>query len=117
MLPTLVDCPKSITSVDLSSRAKDINVAQLTQVIDLFAEESWRSVYAGEREGHDEGWRHYTVVFSKHGLGIVVMTNCSNGEGIYKELLETVMRNTFTPIEWERFTPYDRLPPRTPRPE
>jgi len=41
------------------------------------------------KEGHDEGWRHYTVVFSKHGLGIVVMTNSSNGEGIYKELLET----------------------------
>jgi CubicO group peptidase (beta-lactamase class C family) len=66
------------------------------------------------KEGHDDGWRHYTVAFSKHGLGIVMMTNSSNGEGIFKELLETVMRNTFTPIEWEGFTPYDRLPPRTP---
>ena len=42
------------------------------------------------------------------------MTNSANGEGIYKELLETLLKNTFTPIEWEGFTPYDKLPPREP---
>jgi hypothetical protein len=42
------------------------------------------------------------------------MTNSSNGEGIFKELLETLIRNTFTPIEWEGFTPYSQLPPRKP---
>ena len=42
------------------------------------------------------------------------MTNSSNGEGIYKALLETLLRNTYTPIEWEGFTPYNKLPPRTP---
>jgi hypothetical protein len=31
-------------------------------------------------------------------------------EGIFKALLETLARNTFTPIEWEGFTPYDRPP-------
>ena len=40
------------------------------------------------------------------------MTNSGNGEGIYKELLETVLGNAFTPIEWEGFTPYNQLPPR-----
>lgn len=69
------------------------------------------------KEGHDEGWRHYTVTFSTQGLGIVIMTNSSNGEGIYKELLEHLIRNDFTPIEWEGFTPYDRLPPRTALPK
>lgn len=59
------------------------------------------------KEGHDEGWRHYTVCFDKTGIGIVIMTNSSNGEGIYKELLETLLRNTYTPIEWEGFTPYN----------
>jgi len=66
------------------------------------------------KEGHDEGWRNYTVCFDKPKTGIVIMTNSSNGEGIFKELLETLLRNTFTPIEWERFTPYDKLPPREP---
>ena len=40
------------------------------------------------------------------------MTNSGNGEGIYKSLLEALLRNTFTPIEWEGFTPYNELPPR-----
>jgi CubicO group peptidase (beta-lactamase class C family) len=66
------------------------------------------------KEGHADGWRNYTVCFDKKGLGIVIMTNSGNGEGIYKEVLEKVLRNTFTPIEWEGFTPYDQLPPRAP---
>jgi CubicO group peptidase (beta-lactamase class C family) len=64
------------------------------------------------KEGHADGFRNYTVFFDKGKTGIVIMTNSANGEGIYKELLETLLRNTFTPIEWEGFTPYDQLPPR-----
>jgi CubicO group peptidase (beta-lactamase class C family) len=64
------------------------------------------------KEGHEDGFRNYTVVFDKPGDGIVIMTNSSNGEGIFKELLETLQGNTFTPIEWEGFTPYNELPPR-----
>ena len=66
------------------------------------------------KEGHDEGWRNYTVCFDKPKIGIVIMTNSSNGEGIFKELLETVMGNKFTPVEWEGYTPYSQLPPREP---
>ena len=68
------------------------------------------------KEGHDEGFRNYTVVFDKPKHGIIIMTSSSNGEGIFKELLETLLRNTFTPIEWEGFTPYNQLPPRKPLP-
>ena len=59
------------------------------------------------KEGHDDGWRNYTVCFDDAKMGILIMTNSSNGEGIYKELLETLQKNTFTPIEWEQFTPYN----------
>jgi len=69
------------------------------------------------KEGHDEGWRNYAVCFEDQKSCIVIMTNSSNGEGIFKELLETLLRNTFTPIEWEGYTPYDKLPPRTPLPQ
>jgi len=61
------------------------------------------------KEGHDEGWRNYTVCFDDAGIGIVMMTNSSNGESIYKELLENLLKNTYTPIEWEGFTPYDQM--------
>lgn len=60
------------------------------------------------KEGHDDGWRNYTVCFDKAKIGLLIMTNSSNGEGIYKELLETLLKNTYTPIEWEGFTPYNQ---------
>ena len=66
------------------------------------------------KEGHDEGWRNYAVCFDKSKIGLVIMTNSSNGEGIFKELLETLIGNTFTPIDWEGYTPYSQLPPRKP---
>jgi CubicO group peptidase (beta-lactamase class C family) len=68
------------------------------------------------KEGHDEGFRNYTVVFDQSGCGIVIMTNSANGEGIFKELLNTLVRISSTPIEWEGFTPYNELPRRKPLP-
>jgi hypothetical protein len=38
------------------------------------------------------------------------MTNSSNGGSIYKELLETLLENTYTPIEWEGSTLYNAQP-------
>jgi CubicO group peptidase (beta-lactamase class C family) len=66
------------------------------------------------KEGHADGWRNYTVAFEKPKTGMVILTNSGNGEGIFKDLLETVLKDAFTPIEWEGYTPYDKLPPRPP---
>lgn len=54
------------------------------------------------------------VVCVENGTCLLIMTNSSNGEGIDKELLETLLHNFSTPIEWEGFTPYQGLPPRVP---
>jgi len=62
------------------------------------------------KEGHDEGFQHYTVVFDDRGVGLVIMTNSSNGEGIFQELLERVIANTYTPVEWEGYVPYGQRP-------
>jgi len=56
-------------------------------------------------EGHDDGWWNDTVRFDEKKMGIAIMTNSSNGERIYKDLLG----NTFTSIEWKQFTPYNAL--------
>jgi CubicO group peptidase (beta-lactamase class C family) len=61
------------------------------------------------KEGHDDGWRHYVVCFDQPKSGMLIMTNSSNGEDIYSGLLETVLRDTFTPLEWEGFKPSARL--------
>jgi CubicO group peptidase (beta-lactamase class C family) len=60
------------------------------------------------KEGHDDGLRHYVVYFTQARTGLLIMSNDDNGEGIYQELIETLLRNPYTPLEWERFTPYKK---------
>ena len=62
------------------------------------------------KEGHDEGWRHLALCFN-NGSGILIMTNSSNGEGIFKPLIDAVLGPTSFPFEWENYTPYNLLPP------
>ncbi|MFC6997827.1 serine hydrolase domain-containing protein [Rufibacter roseus] len=59
------------------------------------------------KEGHDEGWQHYNINFIDKGISIIIMTNSSNGEKIFKEVLEQLIADTFTPWEWERYLPYN----------
>ena len=48
------------------------------------------------------------MLFRSPGTAIVIMTNSSNGEGIFTELLATLIGDTFTPSAWERYVPYDQ---------
>ena len=66
------------------------------------------------KEGHDEGWRHYVVCFDRPKAGMLIMTNSSNGEDLYSGLLEEVLGDTFTPLEWERFKPASSVGARHP---
>ncbi|WNJ17112.1 serine hydrolase domain-containing protein [Pontibacter sp. G13] len=58
------------------------------------------------KEGHDDGFQHYSILFPAQELGIVIMTNSDNGESIFKELLEMAIGDTFTPWRWEHYIPY-----------
>jgi CubicO group peptidase (beta-lactamase class C family) len=59
--------------------------------------------------GHDDGWEHYNINFIDKGTSILLMTNSSNGESIFKELLEKIIGDTFTPWKWGNYVPYDNL--------
>jgi len=63
------------------------------------------------KEGHDEGWGHYSVAFPDKKIAIVIMTNNDNGESIFKELLEYSIGDIFTPWKWENYIPYNYIPP------
>jgi CubicO group peptidase (beta-lactamase class C family) len=65
------------------------------------------------KEGHDEGWRHLALCFD-NGTGILIMTNSSNGEAIFKPLIDALLGDTKFPFEWEGYTPYNLLPPLSP---
>lgn len=62
------------------------------------------------KEGHDEGWRHLALCFN-NGSGILILTNSSNGEGIFKPLIDSVLGPTSFPFDCESYTPYNLLPP------
>ncbi|MCU0392629.1 MAG: beta-lactamase family protein [Thermoflexibacter sp.] len=62
------------------------------------------------KEGHDEGWGHYSVAFPDKRIAILIMTNNDNGESIFKELLEYAIGDKFTPWKWENYIPYNYIP-------
>ncbi|WP_276496966.1 serine hydrolase domain-containing protein [Pontibacter litorisediminis] len=60
------------------------------------------------KEGHGDGFQHYSIIFPEVGTGIIIMSNSDNAESIFKELLETAIGDTYTPLYWENYIPYDQ---------
>jgi CubicO group peptidase (beta-lactamase class C family) len=57
------------------------------------------------KEGHDDGWDHYTVNFDAKKTGIILMSNSGKGSSIFVPLLERLIDDTFTPWDWEGYAP------------
>ncbi|GAA4435768.1 hypothetical protein GCM10023188_28040 [Pontibacter saemangeumensis] len=60
------------------------------------------------KEGHGDGFQHYSIIFPEQGTGIIILSNSDNAEGIFKELLETAIGDTYTPWYWENYIPYNQ---------
>jgi CubicO group peptidase (beta-lactamase class C family) len=60
------------------------------------------------KEGHAEGFQHYSIIFPEKQIGMVILSNSENGESIFKELLEVSIGDTFTPWKWENYIPYNQ---------
>lgn len=61
------------------------------------------------KEGHDDGWENHCVVFNDKKIGLILMANSSNGDSIFKELLDVLLKDTYTPWRWEGYIPYNQL--------
>jgi CubicO group peptidase (beta-lactamase class C family) len=59
------------------------------------------------KEGHGEGFQHYSILFPEKRIGILLMSNSDNAEGIFKEVLELGIEDIYTPWYWEDYIPYD----------
>ncbi|WP_299762010.1 serine hydrolase domain-containing protein [uncultured Pontibacter sp.] len=59
------------------------------------------------KEGHGDGFQHYTIIFPDKGSGVILMSNSDNAESIFKYLLEATIGDTYTPWFWENYIPYD----------
>ncbi len=60
------------------------------------------------KEGHGDGFQHYSIIFPETGTGIIIMSNSDNAESIFKELLETAIGDIYTPWKWENYIPYNQ---------
>ena len=58
------------------------------------------------KEGHSEGFQHYSILFPEKNIGIVMLSNSDNAESIFKELLEVSIGDIYTPWKWENYIPY-----------
>ena len=56
------------------------------------------------KEGHDDGWEHFAMCLSEKKAAFVIMTNSSNGEGIFTGLFEK-LAGIRIPWEWEGYAP------------
>ncbi len=62
---------------------------------------------AAFKEGHGEGFQHYSIIFPNKGIGVLLMSNSDNAESIFKEVLEIGIGDIYTPWFWEDYIPYD----------
>ena len=66
---------------------------------------------AAFKEGGGGGFQHYSILFPEAGIGVLMMTNSDNGDGVIKELLELTIADTYSPTEWNNYVPYQELAP------
>lgn len=59
------------------------------------------------KEGHDDGWENHSVIFPGQGQAILLLSNSSNADKMFKELLEKLLGDRTTPWQWEGYVPYN----------
>ncbi len=59
------------------------------------------------KEGHGDGFQHYSIVFPQQGIGVLLMSNSDNAESAFPELLHLTIADRFTPTAWENYVPYN----------
>ena len=59
------------------------------------------------KEGHAEGFQHYSIIFPEKQIGMIILSNSDNAESMFKELLEISIGDIYTPWKWENYIPYN----------
>ena len=59
------------------------------------------------KEGHGNGFQHYSIIFPDTGIGVLLMSNSDNAESVFAYLLKASIADTWTPIQWQNYIPYD----------
>lgn len=57
------------------------------------------------KEGHGDGFQHYSIVFPERRLGVLLMSNSDNAESVFGQLLRLTIADRYTPVQWEGYAP------------
>ncbi|EMR01084.1 serine hydrolase domain-containing protein [Cesiribacter andamanensis] len=60
------------------------------------------------KEGGGNGFKHYSILYPDAGIGVLIMTNSDNGEGLFKELLALTIADVYSPTDWNNYVPYQQ---------
>ena len=66
--------------------------------------------------GKDPG-QAYAVAFVERGVGITLLSNSQNLEGVAREIVKTAIGDTYSPFDWIGYVPFDPASRREPPPE
>jgi CubicO group peptidase (beta-lactamase class C family) len=61
------------------------------------------------KEGHDDGWENHLAIYEKNRSAVILMSNSSNGDSTFKELIEYLAGDRWMPWKWEGYVPYQQL--------
>jgi CubicO group peptidase (beta-lactamase class C family) len=87
-------------------------VAEHEDYRDLAGDDRHHKLTARMLLSHTSGLPNWRRFNDDKKLNSVMMTNSDNGEGIFKELLATLIGDTFSPTEWDGYVPYQLRQPR-----
>ena len=60
------------------------------------------------KEGHDDGTNNFALCLDRKRRCLLILSNSSNGEGIFLYLADALLGKTNLPWEWEGYAPYDK---------
>ncbi|HEX2682586.1 MAG TPA: serine hydrolase domain-containing protein, partial [Ferruginibacter sp.] len=61
--------------------------------------------WAAFKEGHGDGFQHFSAIYPESKTGILIMSNSDNAESVYKEMMEITVKDTSMPWKWENYIP------------
>jgi len=57
------------------------------------------------KEGNGGSWRNYNINYIDKGISIIILINSENGETIFQELIETLIKDSCIPWKWNGYIP------------
>jgi CubicO group peptidase (beta-lactamase class C family) len=67
--------------------------------------------------GHEFGWQNYTVTYADKSIGIILLSNSDNFEGVAREIVEKAIGDRHSPFDWLGYVPFDPSRKKVPPPE